>query len=106
MYRHLQDGDLMLTNRQPTLHRPGMMAHRARVLQVSEPFLTWVAGALRSTKVFCQQRLCICYALAAAVLRDACAKSPTKGAVCPAGGNCTSTLSRWITALRGLLSLL
>ena len=32
--RHLQDGDLMLTNRQPTLHRPGLMAHRARVLKV------------------------------------------------------------------------
>ena len=24
----------MLTNRQPTLHKPGMMAHRARVLKV------------------------------------------------------------------------
>ncbi len=32
--RHLRDGDLMLTNRQPTLHRPGLMAHRARVLKV------------------------------------------------------------------------
>ena len=37
VYRHLQDGDLMLTNRQPTLHRPGMMAHRARVLQARSP---------------------------------------------------------------------
>ena len=33
MYRNLRDGDLMLTNRQPTLHKPGMMAHRARVLK-------------------------------------------------------------------------
>jgi DNA-directed RNA polymerase I subunit RPA1 len=33
VYRHLRDGDLMLTNRQPTLHKPGMMAHRARVLK-------------------------------------------------------------------------
>ena len=33
VYRHLRDGDLMLTNRQPTLHRPGLMAHRARVLK-------------------------------------------------------------------------
>jgi hypothetical protein len=32
--RHLRDGDLMLTNRQPTLHKPGLMAHRARVLKV------------------------------------------------------------------------
>lgn len=30
----LMDGDLMLTNRQPTLHKPGLMAHRARVLKV------------------------------------------------------------------------
>jgi len=29
----LQDGDIMLTNRQPTLHKPGLMAHRARVLK-------------------------------------------------------------------------
>lgn len=34
VYRHLRDGDLLLTNRQPTLHRPGLMAHRARVLKV------------------------------------------------------------------------
>lgn len=36
VYRHLRDGDLMLTNRQPTLHKPGLMAHRARVLWVSQ----------------------------------------------------------------------
>jgi len=33
VYRHLADGDLLLTNRQPTLHKPGMMAHTARVLR-------------------------------------------------------------------------
>ena len=39
VYRHLRDGDVMLTNRQPTLHKPGLMAHRARVLKVcSHPF--------------------------------------------------------------------
>ncbi|KAF8073189.1 rpa1 [Scenedesmus sp. PABB004] len=32
VHRHLLDGDVMLTNRQPTLHKPGLMAHRARVL--------------------------------------------------------------------------
>ena len=32
VYRHMRDGDIMLTNRQPTLHKPGVMAHRARVL--------------------------------------------------------------------------
>lgn len=36
VYRHLRDGDLMLTNRQPTLHKPGLMAHRARVLKVRQ----------------------------------------------------------------------
>ncbi len=28
VYRHLMDGDIMLTNRQPTLHKPGLMAHK------------------------------------------------------------------------------
>jgi hypothetical protein len=29
----MEDGDFMLTNRQPTLHKPGMMGHRARVMR-------------------------------------------------------------------------
>lgn len=37
VYRHLRDGDLLLTNRQPTLHKPGLMAHRARVLKARPP---------------------------------------------------------------------
>ena len=32
MYRHLLDGDIGLFNRQPTLHRMGMMAHKIKVL--------------------------------------------------------------------------
>ena len=28
VYRHLQNGDVLLLNRQPTLHRPSMMAHK------------------------------------------------------------------------------
>lgn len=32
VYRHLQSGDYLIVNRQPTLHKPGMMTHRARVL--------------------------------------------------------------------------
>jgi DNA-directed RNA polymerase I subunit RPA1 len=32
VHRHLKDGDVMLTNRQPTLHKPGLMAHRCRLL--------------------------------------------------------------------------
>ncbi|RWS26622.1 DNA-directed RNA polymerase I subunit RPA1-like protein [Leptotrombidium deliense] len=30
--RHLITGDVLLLNRQPTLHKPSMMAHRARIL--------------------------------------------------------------------------
>jgi DNA-directed RNA polymerase beta' subunit len=33
VHRHLVDGDPLLVNRQPTLHKPGIMAHKARVLQ-------------------------------------------------------------------------
>ncbi|KAF3775057.1 DNA-directed RNA polymerase I subunit 1 [Nymphaea thermarum] len=33
VHRHLQDGDILLVNRQPTLHKPSMMAHVARVLK-------------------------------------------------------------------------
>jgi len=30
--RHLRTGDAVLVNRQPTLHKPSMMAHKVRVL--------------------------------------------------------------------------
>lgn len=33
VYRHLRDGDILILNRQPTLHKPSMMTHKARVLQ-------------------------------------------------------------------------
>jgi len=32
LYRHLVDGDIALFNRQPTLHRMSMMAHKVRIL--------------------------------------------------------------------------
>ena len=32
VYRHLRDGDILILNRQPTLHKPSMMAHKAKVL--------------------------------------------------------------------------
>ncbi|XP_064477096.1 DNA-directed RNA polymerase I subunit RPA1-like [Ornithodoros turicata] len=32
VHRHLRTGDMLLLNRQPTLHKPSIMAHRARVL--------------------------------------------------------------------------
>lgn len=33
VYRHLKDGDILILNRQPTLHKPSMMTHKARVLK-------------------------------------------------------------------------
>jgi DNA-directed RNA polymerase beta' subunit len=33
VYRHLMNGDAMLLNRQPTLHKPSIMSHKARVLK-------------------------------------------------------------------------
>ena len=30
--RHLRNGDVLLLNRQPTLHKPSIMAHKARIL--------------------------------------------------------------------------
>ncbi len=36
--RHLQDGDSVLFNRQPSLHRMSMMCHRARIMKVGSTF--------------------------------------------------------------------
>ncbi|XP_017875380.1 DNA-directed RNA polymerase I subunit RPA1 [Ceratina calcarata] len=33
VHRHLQTGDILLLNRQPTLHKPSIMAHKARILK-------------------------------------------------------------------------
>lgn len=33
VHRHLLTGDILLLNRQPTLHKPSIMAHRAKVLK-------------------------------------------------------------------------
>ncbi|XP_026761681.2 DNA-directed RNA polymerase I subunit RPA1 [Galleria mellonella] len=33
VHRHLVNGDIMIMNRQPSLHKPSMMAHRARILK-------------------------------------------------------------------------
>lgn len=32
VHRHLRDGDVVILNRQPTLHKPSMMCHVAKVL--------------------------------------------------------------------------
>ncbi|ELP88260.1 DNA-directed RNA polymerase I subunit RPA1, putative [Entamoeba invadens IP1] len=34
--RHVIDGDMILTNRQPTLHKPGIMGHYVKVLKVEK----------------------------------------------------------------------
>jgi len=33
VYRHVQNGDMVLMNRQPTLHKPSIMGHKVRVLK-------------------------------------------------------------------------
>jgi DNA-directed RNA polymerase II subunit RPB1 len=38
VHRHLLNGDYILFNRQPTLHRMSMMAHRVRVMQKGDTF--------------------------------------------------------------------
>ena len=38
--RHLQDGDIVLLNRQPTLHKQSMMAHKIQVIN-DESLLTY-----------------------------------------------------------------
>uniref|UniRef100_A0AC35TWK5 DNA-directed RNA polymerase subunit n=1 Tax=Rhabditophanes sp. KR3021 TaxID=114890 RepID=A0AC35TWK5_9BILA len=32
VYRHLKEGDMLLMNRQPSLHKPSIMGHRTRIL--------------------------------------------------------------------------
>lgn len=38
VHRHLINGDILLLNRQPTLHRPSIMAHKARILRGEKTF--------------------------------------------------------------------
>lgn len=38
VHRHLINGDILLLNRQPTLHRPSVMAHKARILRGEKTF--------------------------------------------------------------------
>lgn len=38
VYRHLLDGDVVLMNRQPSLHRMSMMAHRVKVMSLGQSF--------------------------------------------------------------------
>ena len=38
VYRHMMDGDIVLFNRQPSLHRMSMMGHRARIMKRGNTF--------------------------------------------------------------------
>jgi len=38
VYRHLMDGDWVLFNRQPSLHKMSMMAHKAKILKQGDTF--------------------------------------------------------------------
>ena len=38
VHRHMIDGDMCLFNRQPSLHRPSMMGHVAKVMKVGDTF--------------------------------------------------------------------
>ena len=43
LHRHMVDGDPVLFNRQPTLHRMSMMCHRARIMKTGSTFRLNVA---------------------------------------------------------------
>jgi DNA-directed RNA polymerase II subunit RPB1 len=43
VHRHMMDGDVILFNRQPTLHRMSMMAHIARIMKKGDTFRMNVA---------------------------------------------------------------
>jgi DNA-directed RNA polymerase II subunit RPB1 len=38
VHRHMLDGDMCLFNRQPSLHRPSMMGHVAKIMKVGDTF--------------------------------------------------------------------
>lgn len=46
VHRHMMDGDAVLFNRQPTLHRMSMMCHIARIMQRGDTFRMNVADRL------------------------------------------------------------
>ena len=46
VHRHMMDGDAILFNRQPTLHRMSMMCHIARIMKRGDTFRMNVADRL------------------------------------------------------------
>jgi DNA-directed RNA polymerase beta' subunit len=43
VHRHMMDGDAILFNRQPTLHRMSMMCHIAKIMKIGDTFRMNVA---------------------------------------------------------------
>jgi DNA-directed RNA polymerase beta' subunit len=46
VHRHMMDGDAILFNRQPTLHRMSMMCHIAKIMKQGDTFRMNVADRL------------------------------------------------------------
>jgi DNA-directed RNA polymerase beta' subunit len=44
VHRHLMDGDAVLFNRQPSLHRLSMLCHMVKVMKTGDTFLMNVAN--------------------------------------------------------------
>lgn len=51
--RHLQDGDIVLFNRQPSLHRVSIMAHRARIVPSRHACTLTINSLQRNCTVDC-----------------------------------------------------
>jgi len=58
VHRHMMDGDAILFNRQPTLHRMSMMCHIARIMQRGDTFRMNVADTKPYNADFDGDRLC------------------------------------------------
>lgn len=59
VHRHLLNGDIMLLNRQPTLHRPSIMAHKARILKGEKTFKLHYSNC--KVRSLCLSFCCIIY---------------------------------------------
>ena len=58
VHRHMTDGDAILFNRQPTLHRMSMMCHIVKVMTVGDTFRMNVAVTRPYNADFDKQILC------------------------------------------------
>ena len=58
VHRHMMDGDAVLFNRQPTLHRMSMMCHRAKIMKVGDTFRMNVADTKPYNADFDGDRFC------------------------------------------------